>query len=573
MRALIQEIHAQIKILTGIELSAQDWAPTPNKELGDVAVPCFKLSKALGKAPPVIAQELAKSWPTSGPHSLIARVVATGPYLNVFADPEAVFAWLRTMWQKDPTRFGGSDLGTGKTLIVEFSSPNIAKEMALHHLRSTGIGHALSNISALHGFSTVRINYLGDWGTSHGKNILGLKLYGNEAELVEKGLPYLLDIYVRFNRAEKEDPSLSDQAKAAFAKLEEGDPESLRVWKLFRDISIREYKKLYHRLGVHFDVFDGESMYFDKLDPVEKEINEKIGTRVSDGALVYDLPGHSVPVLLRKDDGASLYISRDLAAIQDRWNRYAFEQTWYVVDVRQALHFKQLTDTVKALEKPYAGRAEHVPFGMLLFGTKVMKTRDGNILFLTDVLDEAKRRAAEIIREKNPALANADEVAEMVGKGAVMFADLSQHRTHDVKFDWEKALSFEGDTSPFVQYAHARCGSLIRKGEEHLRTLPPSEDPAGVSALMQELPVRMLLSEIFSFYTSAERALADRDPSQIATTCLNIAKGMNHFYHKVRFLDESSAPRLRALLDLTSFTRDVLKHGLGLLGIPAPKEM
>lgn len=574
MRALIDEVHAQVKILTGYDLTPQDWATTPNKELGDVAIPCFKLSKTLGKAPPLVAKDLASRWPTAQPSSLISKVVAVGPYLNVFANPRATLAFLQRQWAQNPARFGGSNFGRGKTLIVEFSSPNIAKEMALHHLRSTGIGNALANLAALHEFKTIRINYLGDWGTSHGKNILGLKMFGNEQELVDKGLPYLLDIYVRFNREAKEKPELDEQAKAAFAKLEAGDPESLRVWKLFREISLREYQKLYDRLGIRFDVFDGESMYFDKLAPVEKEINEKIGTRISEGALVYDLPGHQVPVLLRKDDGASLYISRDLAAIDDRWQRYAFDHSWYVVDQRQSLHFKQLFDTVKALGKPYAGRPEHTPFGLLLFGTKVMATRDGNIVFLSDVLDEAKRRAAEIIREKNPELPNADAVAEMVGKGAIMFSDLSQHRTHDVKFDWEKALSFDGDTAPFVQYAHARCGSLLRKAETHLATLSgDAHDEAGVEALFQVPGVRGLIGEVHSFYTYAERALSERDPSQIATACLNLAKGLNQLYHQVRFLDESSAPRLRALIQLTTLTRDVLKHGLGILGVPAPTEM
>ena len=547
---------------------------TPNPDLGDFAIPCFKIAKTLGQNPGQVAagfapklQEEVRSGKTP-----FREVRAVGPYLNFFVDAHKLFSELQLIIDRDPKKFGGSSVGQGKTLIVEYSSPNIAKEMALHHLRSTAIGNALANLGELHGFKTVRINYLGDWGTSHGKNILGIQRFGNEKDLIEKGLPYLLDIYVRFNAEEKTNPKLSEEAKEAFSKLEKGDPEYRRLWKLFRDISVAEYKKLYDRLGVSFDVYDGESLYEKKLEASVTEITEKVGTRISDGALVADLPGHSIPILLKKDDGSSLYITRDLAAMEDRWARYSFDHMWYAVDVRQGLHFKQLFDMIKALGKPYAGRGEHIPFGMLMFGSKVMKTREGNIVFLTDVLDEAKERALKVISEKNPDLTHADDVAEMIGVGAVIFSDLSQHRARDVKFDWDSALSFEGDTAPFIQYAHARCCSLLKKGKAHLATLAPTDD--GKEAEIFEIEaVRRLVRQNAFFVTFSERALNDRDPSQIATATLNIAKALGHFYHEVRLVSETSPSRLKALLALADQTRVVIEQGLRLLGIRAPQEM
>ncbi len=576
MRALLQNLHRHLHALSGVELAEADWAPVPRRELGDVAIPCFKLAKALGKAPPQVAQELAqklKEIIDAGQLPLAREVRAVGPYLNVFVAAEAYAREIGQSLARDPRRYGGSRKGDGKTVVIDFSSPNVAKEIGLHHIRSTALGNALANIAECHGYKAVRLNYLGDWGTTHGKLILGLKMYSDESKLEGGGLKEMLDIYVRFNRDEKENPKLSEDAKEAFRKLEEGDAESRRIWKLFRDISIREFKRLYDRLGIRFDHFDGESLYNDRMEPRIKEIQDKIGTRVSEGALVCDLPGHKIPVLLRKDDGASLYITRDLAAAEDRWERFHPDHYWYVVAVQQKLHFQQLFDILKILGKPYAANMEHVWFGMLAFGSKTMKTREGNVIILKDVLDEAKTRARAAIDAKNPGLARADEVAEMIGTGAVLFSDLSQHRTHDVSFDWDKALSFEGDTAPFAQYSHARCNSLLRKGEAHRATLTAAPDAAARSALFEEEPVRNLVTELGFYASYLERALADRDPSQVATSVLVVAKAMNHLYHKVRFLDEKQPARLEALLELTRLTRDTLAHGLDLLGIRAPEEM
>ena len=582
MKLLLAELKTRLQALEPSAELSFDWALPPDRQMGDIAVPCFRAAKATGRKP----NEVATAWSRQleaagfGPDSFIERTQAVGPYLNVFFNVRKAYGFLYELLTQNLAQFGGSTVGVGKNLVIDFSSPNIAKEMALHHLRSTGIGNALARLATKHGYNVTRLNYLGDWGTSHGKNLLGLKMFGSEEALLKEGLPYLLGIYVRFNQEEKTNPELTAQAKAAFAKLEQGDPESLRVWRLFRETSVREYEKLYRRLGVEFDCYDGESLYNDRLGQVCEEVNTVIPTRISEGALIYDLPNHKTPVLLKKDDGASLYITRDLAAIQDRFDRFRFDLAWYVVDQRQALHFKQLFDTVQVLGKEYAGRAEHVPFGLLLFGSQVMASRGGNIIFLGDVLNEAKARAAKIIQEKNPELKNPEETAEMIGIGAVLFADLSQNRTHDVKFEWDRALSFEGDTAPFIQYSHARSISLQERANEKLAGLgarnlsvqdalraPVTDD------LLAATVVHDFLGELLYFELYSERALKDRDPSQIAAATLRVAKGMNRLYHEIRFLSEEDPARLRLLIGLTEMCEKAVFEGLRLLGIRAPREM
>lgn len=584
MRPLLDELHAAVAEATGFTPAAVDWAPTPQRNLGDVAFPCFKIAKQMGKNPAAVAQEIAplvKSKLKSG--SLIRDIVPTGPYLNVFFAAMPLHKWLQERLKA--RTLGATSTGSGKTLVIDFSSPNMAKEIGLHHLRSTAIGNALANVGELHGYKVVRLNYLGDWGTSHGKNIMALKKFGSEEELKRQGLGYILDLYVRYNQAIKDEEAknngkseLAEQAREAFKKLEEGDPECRRIWALLREISVREAKQLYERLGIHFDHYDGEALYENRLQGVVNEVTAKIGTRKSDGALVCDIPGQSLPVLLQKDDGASLYITRDLAAAEDRYERFHYDLSFYVVAVQQKFHFEQLFGLLKLLQKPYADRCEHIPFGMLSFGSKTMKSREGNIIFLKDVLDEATNRALAIIQEKNPQLAGAQDVAQMVGQGAVLFSDLAQNRVRDISFDWDQALSFEGDTAPLIQYTHARCCSLLSKGKAHLATLPAPKDPlqealAAATLLDQEPAVRQLLGDMAFFQTYSERAWNERDPSQIATTTLNVAKSFNHLYHKIRFLDESSPARLKVLLQLTEGTQLLLAHGLKVLGIRAPSEM
>jgi arginyl-tRNA synthetase len=572
MRASIQKIHQLIQKQIGLSLEAVDWAPTPKRELGDFAIPCFKLAKELKKAPDVLANELALSLKDEVLNAEFKEIRAVGPYLNVFQKMDSVFESHWSVLQKNPSSFGSQSLGQGKTVVIDFSSPNVAKEIGLHHLRSTAIGNSLARIFAHQGYKVERINYLGDWGTSFGKLILGLKMFGSEAELQSGGLAYMLDLYVQFNKAEKENSELSKQAKTAFQELEAGNAEYRRIWKLFRDISVEQFKELYSRLGIDFDHYDGESLYESKLETAIQEVSQKIGTRISDGALVCDLPGHDIPILLKKDDGASLYITRDLAAIEDRYQRFQFDVALYVVAIQQKLHFKQLFDLIAALGKSYASRVEHISFGMLAFGSKTMKSREGNTIFLKDALDEGKERALALIREKSPDLKNAEEVADVIGTGALIFSDLSQNRNHTINFEWDKALSFEGDTAPFIQYTHARCTSLLEKTAEHLATLTQS-NAAEAQKLFDHEAVRNLILSWDSFDLYAEKALLGRDPSQIATATLELAKAFNQLYHQVRFMKVNNKNELQILRQLTEGTQKILALGLSLLGIRAPQRM
>jgi len=575
LRQLINQAHQLIQTECSVELAASEWSIPPTSNLGDLAFPLFKIAKLQKTAPHELAKKMALSLNSKlqeNPNSSFSKFEAAGPYLNTFINWKEITPQTINSYQNEPTKIGASKLGQNKKLIVEFSSPNIAKEIALHHLRSTAIGNALSNIAELHGYNTLRMNYLGDWGTTHGKLITAHKMWGNESELKSRGLGYMLEIYIRFNKAEKEDVALADLARETFKKLEDGDSECHRIWSLFREISIEEFKKIYKRLGIHFDHFEGESFYQKQLDLRIQEIDQSIGTEISDGALVCKLAGHSIPILLKKADGASLYITRDIAAIQDRFERFAFDELWYVVAVQQKLHFKQLFDLVKAIGKPFAGKLEHISFGMLSFGSKTMKTREGNIIFLSDVLKEAKERAEHIIKEKNPNLSNIEQISEMIGVGAILFNDLSQNRTHDISFDWATALSFEGDTAPFVQYSHARCTSLEKKAAEHLKTLS-TRDPNKLAELFEEASVHNITRELLLFQTYSERALNDRDPSQIAHSILAISKSLNQMYHKIRFLNETDASRLELLLGIIRATKATLKQGLKILGIQAPQEM
>ena len=568
MRQAISELHSLIHTLSGETLEAHDWAPVPNAKLGDFAIPCFKLSKALQKKPVEIATDLAAKINASTDRNFVDSVVAAGPYLNVKLNYNKYYSWIDELIKNNT--LGQSDRGQGKKVIVEYSSPNIAKEMALHHLRTTCIGHSLASIYKNHGYAVERINYLGDWGTTHGKLLVALDKYGDESRLKKDGVAYMLELYVRFNKEEKDNPELSAQAKKAFQELEQGDVELRRKWQLFRDISIEEFKKLYARLGVEFDAYDGESFYEKKIDAVVADIDKKIGTYISEGALVCDLPGQEIPALLRKDDGASLYLTRDIAAASDRFERYNFDECLYVVASQQKFHFEQLFKIVELLERPFAGRLEHIPFGMLSFGSRTMKSREGNVIFLNDVLDEAREKAEKIIREKNPNLENITQTAEQIGIGAILFSDLSQFRVKDVNFSWDAALSFEGDTAPSVQYTHARCTSLIEKARAHLETC---QDAGGKDELLKDAFVQDLIREWGFFEKYCDRALENKDPSQIASSVLKVAKAFNRLYHDRRFLDEADKSKLQLLISLTEGTQWVLKRGLSLLGIQAPERM
>ena len=574
MHSITNTIINQLSKISSIAAQDLHWTMPPKTELGDMSIPCFKLTKALEcKSPVDAAQKLEQLFnDEKAPHPAFESVKALGPYLNIKLNHQEVLKFYTQLADKD---FAQSKIGNGKTLIVEFSSPNIAKEFGVHHLRSTAIGHSLSRIAEHHGYYVHKINYLGDWGTSFGKYIVALNEFGSIEELKKNGLSYMMELYVDYNKKEKEDSSYTEKARQAFKSLEDLEPEATKTWEMVRDISLKSIKELYKTLDIEFDHFDGESFYQNELPGVIEQVSTVIGTEKSEGALICNLEGHEIPVLLQKKDGASLYITRDIAAAQDRKKRFNHDQCWYVVATQQNLHFKQLKDLTTQLDSKLGEGIEHIPFGMLSFSGKTMKTREGNILKLKDVINDGIQKAKEVIKEKNPTLENIDETADFIGTGALIFFDLSHNRKHDIQFDWNKALSFEGDTAPFIQYTQARINSLLEKLKTHQKTLENNDDSKeGLENFFKNnLSLKKLMNSWLQFENLSHKALHDRDPSQICKATLDVAKAFNSLYHNTRFLDIKNAQKLYSCLEAIICTRSILQLGLRLLGIRYPKKM
>ncbi|MGQ7276429.1 arginine--tRNA ligase [Brevibacillus thermoruber] len=536
----------------------------PNPSMGDIAFPCFQLAKALRKAPPLIAAELAGE--VSG--TPIREAKAVGPYLNLFLDQESVARDVIGTILTQGSAYGSRDIGQGRNVPIDLSSPNIAKPFSMGHLRSTVIGNAIANIMEKHGYRPIRINHLGDWGTQFGKLIVAYKLWGDEEKVKAEPIKELLHLYVRFHEEAEKDPSLEDQGREWFKKLEDGDEEARRLWQWFRDESLKEFMKIYDLMGVQFDSFHGEAFYNDKMDRVVSMLEEKGLLTESDGALVVNLDEYDMPpCLIKKSDGATLYATRDLAAALYRYETYNFAKALYVVGNEQRLHFQQLYKVLEKMGFEWAKEMYHIPFGMMLKDGKKMSTRKGKVVLLEEVLAQAIEDVLNVIREKNPSLENKEEVARQVGVGAVIFHDLKNYRLNDINFSWEEMLTFEGETGPYVQYTHARACSLLRKGGYE----PTSEVklPAGALDSKEAWAVITLLN---SFPEVIDRAREQFDPSQIGKYVIDLAQAFNKFYANVRILAEEEDVKT-ARLQLVAAVVTVLKEGLRLLGLAAPEEM
>ncbi len=533
--------------------AAQLQTPPPPHE-GDLSLGCFALSKKLRKPPAEIAAALAKALPPEKP---LAKVQAVGPYLNLTLEAADVIQ----------AAFGPAPAATATgTVVVDFSSPNIAKHMAVYHLRSTMIGNALCRIHRALGWKVVGVNHLGDWGTGFGKLIVGWKRWWDPRQ--EPTVTDLNALYVRFGQKAKADPKLEEEARAAFLALEKGDGESRRLWQRFRDTSLGEFQKVYDLLGVSFDEVSGESVYEPDLEPTIALLRAKGMVSESEGALVVALPGKEKPCLLKKSDGATLYATRDLAAAISHQKRHAFTRKLYVVDAGQSLHFVEVFAVLAAAGFEWASRCEHVPFGILRFGGKRGRTREGGVVLLKDVLDEATSRALEIIRKNSPDLADAHTVARQVGIGAVVFNDLKNKRTKDIDFDFDEALAFEGETGPYVQYAHVRACGILRKAKEAGIALDPAADLSPLG-----LPEEKALAWRLSLWGEAlERASREAEPSVVAGYVLDLAKALHTFHYKVPVLKASPA-ETAARLRLMDAARLRLAEGLAVLGIAAPEQM
>ncbi|MBR6766078.1 MAG: arginine--tRNA ligase [Clostridia bacterium] len=533
----------------------------PKKELGDFAFPCFKLARVMRKAPPVIANELKETLTLP---SFIKEVRVEGGYLNFFVDTgnraEAVLKAADAMGEK----YGASDMGKGKTVCIDYSSINIAKRCHIGHLTTTVLGNSLAKIHRFLGYEVVSINHLGDWGTQFGKMLCAFKHWGNPQAVEEKGVNALIELYVRFEK--EADDQMQDEARAWFKRIEDDDPEAMELFNWFKEITLKDVQEIYDLLGIKFDSYAGESFYKDKCGAVVDELKEKEMLELSEGAYVvkldeYDMP----PCILLKSDGATIYATRDLAAVFYRKKTYDFDKCLYVVAYQQNLHFRQVFKVVELMGYDWANKLVHVPFGMVSYEGQTLSTRKGHVVYLDEVLHRAVDKALDIINEKNPNLENKEEVAKQVGIGAVVFYDLFSNRIKDVDFWWDRALNFEGETGPYTQYAHTRCCSVLSKAPELDIT------KADFNSLSDEASMD-IVEKLEAFPQIVKDAAEKYEPSIITRFAVNLAESYNRFYFENRIIGEEEGV-MQARLLLTKCTRDCLKAALNLLGIEAPEKM
>lgn len=524
---------------------------------GDYALPCFKYARELRKAPPAIAAEFAAKIPDN---DVIENTEVAGGYLNFSLKREAVVK---------AAMDGYSDFAdvrsanAGKTVCIDYSSINIAKPFHIGHLMSTAIGGSLYRIYKYLGWNAIGINHLGDWGTQFGKLLAAYNEWGDKTKKLTLG--DMLSLYVRFTEESEKDPALAERGRTEFLKIERGEPDAVRTYELFKTTTLEEVRKVYDRLGIVFDSYNGEAFYNDKMQPIIDELKAKGLTEVSDGALIVRLDDYGMPpCLIQRSDGASLYATRDLAAAQYRADNYKFDKCLYVVATQQNLHFRQLFKVLELMGREWAKNMVHVQFGMVSYEGQPLSTRHGHVVFLADVIENTVKKARGIIEEKNPDLSDKDEVAESVGVGAVMFFALGTQRIKDVDFNYDKVLSFEGETAPYLQYTHARCESLIAKGGGR----PSAFD----SALLTDDEAYAVVRRLSAFVGTVEEAAEKYEPSMIARYLIDLAQDYNRFYIADRVVTDDE--RLTAArLALTAAVSDVLREGLSLLLIKAPDRM
>ncbi len=573
-----KQISEALAGLTGMEPGAvaEHLEVPPEREMGEYAFPCFVLARHLKKPPPRIAEELASQIAAGG---LLGEARPVGPYLNFYVNRAGLASRLLPEILREGGHHGYTNEGEGRTAVIDYSAPNIAKPFGVGHLRSTVIGNALYRIFEALGFRAVGINHLGDWGTQFGKLIAAYRRWGDSSRLKEAPVEYLYQLYVQFHREAEEDASLEEEGRFWFRKLEEGEKEATALWEQFRELSLQEFQRIYDLLGVRFDAYQGESFYNRQLEDVVRLAREKGLARESEGAVVADLEPYGLPpCLLQKKDGATLYITRDLAAAIYRYRTYRFDRLLYVVGAEQSLHFQQLFKMLEVLGFPWADSCIHVPFGLIRFKEGRMSTRLGRVILLEEVLERAVELAHEIIREKNPALEDKEKAARAVGYGAVIFGDLVNDRQKDIEFDWEKVLDFSGETAPYVQYSHARICSILRKAGLNPGSFPPADpppvdpgpDPGG--ELLQDEEEGQLLVTLARFREQLQRSAADCRPSYLARYLIELARDFNKFYHNCPVLHAEEKTRGQRLL-LCEGVRTVLQNGLYLLGVEAPDRM
>lgn len=561
----IAQMLAQVIEKPSAELESVIEIPK-DSTLGDYAFPCFILSKEWKKSPAVIAEEIENKLIL--PEG-IAKVEKIGAYLNFFIDSKVIIKEFAKKIEEQKDNYGVSEIGKGKTIIVEYSAPNIAKPFHIGHLRSTVIGQALYNMYRNLGYKVIGINHLGDWGTQFGKMIEGYKRWGKEYSLEKNPIDELTKLYVRINNLCKEDESVLEQCRLNFKKLEEADPYCRQVWTKFRELSLKEFQKIYDILGVQFDSLNGEAFYEDKMPEIKQILEQKGKVTLSQGAKIIDLEEKGMPpLILEKTNGSTTYATRDLAAVLYRARTYDFDKCLYVVAYEQNLHFKQVFEVAKylGLEQKYIDGLEHIPFGMVRLKTGKMSTREGTIIKLEDILKESITRANQIIEQKHPNLEEKEEVAKKVGIGAVIFNDLSNNRIKDEIFDWDIMLNFQGETGPYIQYMYVRTNSLLEKADYQ---------PNWKEQYLEDLsnPNSMKIIKLLAqFGETIEIAANKNEPSILSRYLLELAKNYSSFYNENKILQEDKNLQ-NARLFLTYSVGLVLKRGMKLLGIEMPEKM
>ncbi|MBR2223195.1 MAG: arginine--tRNA ligase [Christensenellaceae bacterium] len=536
----------------------------PDKTLGDFAFPCFKLARTLRKAPPMIAQDIASKIEKP---DFVSEIKTVGAYINFFVDRSIFGKDTIEKAQREGEAYGSSTIGGGKTIVLDYSSINIAKPFHIGHLLTTVIGNSLYRIYEFMGYKSFGVNHLGDWGTQFGKLISAYKRWGDKEEIERDGIKGLLRIYVKFHKEAEEHPELEDEARAYFKDIEDGDEDALALFHWFKDLTLKDVGRVYDMLGVHFDSYNGESFYNDKMQPVIDELAEKGLLEESEGAMVVNLDKYELPpCLILKSNGTTLYATRDLAAAFYRKNTYDFDKCLYVVAYQQNLHFKQLFSVIELMGYDWAKDMVHVNFGMVSMQDGSMSTREGRVVFLEEVLNAAIEKTRAIIEEKNPGIKDKETVSRQIGVGAVIFSALYSGRIKDMVFDYDRVLNFDGETAPYVQYCHTRCRSVLAKAGDKYELVEPDWSVLSTDGAFE------VVSHIADFGNTVAKACEKNEPSVISHYVVELAQLFNKYYYDYRIIDENenaTAARLR----LTKVTADVIKKALWLLGIETPAAM
>jgi arginyl-tRNA synthetase len=536
-----------------------------NAEMGDYAFPCFKLAKTYRKAPNMIANDIGNDIQKDITESdYISEVKIVGAYINFYVNKEK---YVESILGKKGSLYNTTTDGKGKTIVLDYSSPNIAKPFHIGHLRTTIIGNSLYNIHNHLGYKCVGVNHLGDWGTQFGKLIVAYKLWGSKDRIENNGINELTKIYVKFHEEAENNPELEDEARAWFTKMENGNEEALELWQWFKDISLEEFNRIYKMLDIRFDSYAGESFYNDKMDAVIKDLEHKDLIEVSDGAKIISLENENMPpCLITKKDGSTLYATRDITAAIYRKNEYDFEKCIYVTAFDQNLHFAQWFKVIEKMGFGWHDKLIHVPYGLVSMESGKLSSRKGKVIYLEDLLKESVEKTKKIIEEKNPNLKDKEDVANIVGIGAIIFNDLYNNRIKDVVFSWDKVLNFEGETGPYVQYTYARAASVLRKAEYSV-----NNDNINYSLLTNELEFA-LIKTIGRFQNVVRQSAEKLEPSFISRYVVDLAQDFNRFYHNCPILVDDIDIK-NARLALVNNVKEIIKTALSLLGIKAPEQM